>query len=195
MDKNKSISSITSYEMKDDKSTTERLSDLRDALKFNDSSNIYSNSSNMSENQSISTFTKPIFRRGSLSDNWIANSNSSNDPHAKTFVDLEVERLNLIEKNNPYRRNNERKICDIVEAVSLWRKLYNGIQDNNGNLLRYSLNDAAKKVGISKKSLDDYLLQVKFGKKYGFDFEKHKSEKVGVLRKFVRKHKDKDVQE
>jgi len=40
----------------------------------------------------------------------------------------------------------------------------------DGNLVRYSLEDAATKVNVSKKSLDDYLLQLRFGKKYSFDF-------------------------
>ncbi|MFM7852716.1 MAG: hypothetical protein ACKO96_12580 [Flammeovirgaceae bacterium] len=40
----------------------------------------------------------------------------------------------------------------------------------DGELIRFSLEDAAQKVGVSKKSLDDYLLQLRFGKKYGFDF-------------------------
>lgn len=58
-------------------------------------------------------------------------------------------------------------------------------------MLRYSLEDAAQKVGVSKKSLDDYLLQLRFGKKFGFDFQKHKDDKVGVLRTFVKKEKSK----
>ena len=69
--------------------------------------------------------------------------------------------------------------------MSLWRKLYNGVY-REGNLVRYSLEDAAAKVGVSKKSLDDYLLQLRFGKKYGFDFQKNKNEKVGVLRSYVK---------
>ena len=70
----------------------------------------------------------------------------------------------------------------------MWRKLYNGVL-RDGNLVRYSLEDAASKVGVSKKSLDDYLLQMRFGKKYGFDFQKHKHDKVGVLRTFVKNQK------
>lgn len=70
----------------------------------------------------------------------------------------------------------------------MWRKLYNGVI-RDGNLVRYSLEDAASKVGVSKKSLDDYLLQMRFGKKYGFDFQKHKLDKVGVLRTFVKNQK------
>jgi len=57
--------------------------------------------------------------------------------------------------------------------------------------LRYSLEDAASKVGVSKKSLDDYLLQLRFGKKFGFDFQAHKDDKVGVLRTFVKNEKTK----
>jgi len=68
--------------------------------------------------------------------------------------------------------------------------LYNGVY-REGNLVRYSLEDAAAKVGVSKKSLDDYLLQLRFGKKYGFDFQKNKNEKVGVLRSYVKSQKTK----
>jgi len=44
---------------------------------------------------------------------------------------------------------------------------------------------------VSKKSLDDYLLQLRFGKKFGFDFQKHKDDKVGVLRSYVKTEKNK----
>jgi hypothetical protein len=57
-------------------------------------------------------------------------------------------------------------------------------------LQRWSLEDAAKKVNVSKKSLDDYLLQLRFGKKFGFDFEKNRESKVGTLRTFVKQKKD-----
>ena len=56
------------------------------------------------------------------------------------------------------RRTKERQIKFVVELVSLWRKLYNGVDLGTGETVRYSLEDAARLVGISKKSLDDYLL-------------------------------------
>ena len=96
------------------------------------------------------------------------------------------------------KRTKERSIEEIIQKVSLWRRLYNGVL-RDGNLVRYSLEDAATKVDVSKKSLDDYLLQLRFGKKYNFDFQKHKNDKVGVLRAFVKrekgrnKDKDKDI--
>jgi len=67
------------------------------------------------------------------------------------------------------KRTKERSIEEIIQKVSLWRRLYNGVL-RDGNLVRYSLEDAATKVNVSKKSLDDYLLQLRFGKKYNFDF-------------------------
>ena len=44
-------------------------------------------------------------------------------------------------------------------------------------------------VGISKKSLDDYLLQLRLGRKYGFNFNQNKTKKVGILRAFVKRHR------
>ena len=84
------------------------------------------------------------------------------------------------------KRTKERKIGYIIEKVSQWRRLYNGIPDSNGNTIRYSLEEAAQKVKVSKKSLDDYLSQLRKGRRLGFDFNKNKDEKVGVLRSFVK---------
>ena len=47
-------------------------------------------------------------------------------------------------------------------------------------------------MSVSKKSLDDYLLQLRFGMKFNFDFQKHKNDKVGTLRAFVKKMKAED---
>jgi len=55
-----------------------------------------------------------------------------------------------------------------------------------------SLEDAAVVVGISKKSLDDYLSQIRYGKKYGFDFNSHAEDKVGELRRFVKKERERE---
>lgn len=87
------------------------------------------------------------------------------------------------------RRTKERKIGYIIEKVARWRNLYNGIQNAKGNTIRMTLEEAAKQVDISKKSLDDYLLQLRFGRKFGFNFEEHKNDKVGLLRAYVKKFK------
>jgi hypothetical protein len=48
---------------------------------------------------------------------------------------------------------------------------------------------AAIKVGATKKSLDDYLLHIRFARKYGFSFKDHVNQPMGILRKFVKKMK------
>jgi hypothetical protein len=84
-------------------------------------------------------------------------------------------RLELIEDNNENidennqnmfinhksKRSKERKIGYIIEKVYLWRRLYNGFEDENGNVTKLTLEESANKVGISKKSLDDYLIQLR----------------------------------
>lgn len=49
-----------------------------------------------------------------------------------------------------------------------------------------SLERAADKVGVSKKSLDDYLAQLRAGRQFGYDFNANKDKKVGYLRRFVK---------
>eukprot|EP00826_Nyctotherus_ovalis_P018302 TRINITY_DN15466_c0_g1_i13.p1 TRINITY_DN15466_c0_g1~~TRINITY_DN15466_c0_g1_i13.p1 ORF type:complete len:209 (+),score=66.36 TRINITY_DN15466_c0_g1_i13:73-699(+) len=104
----------------------------------------------------------------------------------------DTKELPVQEKKPHSRRNKERKIGEIIEKVNDWRTLYTGTVDAGGKSVKYSLDDAAKLVGIAKKTLDDYLLQLRAGKKYGFDFQKHKDEKVGTLRSYVKEKKKKE---
>lgn len=56
-----------------------------------------------------------------------------------------------------------------------------------------SLEQAATEVGVSKKSLDDYLSQIRQGRQNGFDFNRNKDQKVGKLRTFnkdIKKQQD-----
>ena len=87
------------------------------------------------------------------------------------------------------RRAKERKIGSVVRKVYIWRKLYSGFQDEQGRTIKLTLEEAAKKVGISKKSLDDYLIQLRNGRNLGFNFNEHQNDKIGVLRSYVKKHK------
>lgn len=84
------------------------------------------------------------------------------------------------------RRTKERKIGFIIEKVARWRNLYNGVSTGRGETVRMTLEEAALQVGISKKSLDDYLLQLRFGRRFGFNFQEHCHEKVGLLRSYVK---------
>jgi hypothetical protein len=94
-------------------------------------------------------------------------------------------------------RAKERTIQEVIQKVEEWRGLSEGsllIDKESGELVpwtrgrkkvRFSREEAAVVVGISKKSLDDYLLFLRHGKRFNFDFEKHKNSLMGVLRKFV----------
>ena len=55
------------------------------------------------------------------------------------------------------KRTKERSIASIIDKVKMWRELYNGVNPLHIDK-KFSLEDAAQIVGISKKSLDDYLL-------------------------------------
>ena len=44
--------------------------------------------------------------------------------------------------------------------------------------------DAAMFVGISKRSLDDYYMQLRYGMLFCFDFKAHEHSRFGVLRQF-----------
>ena len=90
-------------------------------------------------------------------------------------------------------RSMERTISDVIKIINKWRELYNGshVPDANGRLVfkSYSLIEAAAIIKVPKRSLDDYLLQLRFGNKFGFDFVNRGHEKMGVLRTYVRKHR------
>eukprot|EP00830_Metopus_es_P005664 TRINITY_DN1542_c0_g1_i1.p1 TRINITY_DN1542_c0_g1~~TRINITY_DN1542_c0_g1_i1.p1 ORF type:complete len:275 (-),score=69.72 TRINITY_DN1542_c0_g1_i1:128-859(-) len=92
------------------------------------------------------------------------------------------------EKKIKVRRGNERKIGDVIDALIRWRKMYlYGDMGEDGVMIKYTRQEAAKIIGIPKKTLDDYITQIKLGKTYGFDFDVHSQEKIGVLREFIRK--------
>ena len=87
------------------------------------------------------------------------------------------------------KREKEKTISEVIRKVATWRRLYTGILLNEMELVRYTLEGAAYKVGMSKKSLDDFLLQLRLGRKYGFDFKKNSDELVGVLRNYIRERR------
>jgi hypothetical protein len=108
--------------------------------------------------------------------------------------DRKSSKQSLTIDKKKFKRTKERKIGYIIEKVNTWRKLYNGFTDEQGKFTKYSLDEAAKIIGISKKSLDDYLLQLRLGRRFGFDFNMNKNTKVGVLRSYVKKYKNVKVE-
>ena len=65
------------------------------------------------------------------------------------------------------RKTKKRKIGNIIEKLKIWRSYHQGYANNYGKIVKLSLDEAAERVGLPKKSLDDYLLQMKLGKKIG----------------------------
>lgn len=110
---------------------------------------------------------------------------STGEEKDRTFADEMAEKSKC-------RRTKERRIGHIIDKVIEWRKFYSGVINDRNQQVRYSLEDAAREVKISKKSLDDYLFQIRFGHRYGFNFNEHYNDKVGVLRDFVRQRKKSD---
>lgn len=86
-------------------------------------------------------------------------------------------------------RKKGRIIGEVLELVQAWRKLYAGFVDSTtGQVIKLNLHEAASRLGVPKKSLDDYLIMIKHAQNAGFDFIKHKNERFGILRSFVKKH-------
>lgn len=87
-------------------------------------------------------------------------------------------------------RHRERKIGEALDLVVKWRDLYHGMRDPlTGLFVKKTLGDAAKTVGVPKKSLDDYMLVIKNARKLGFDFQKNRDLRFGELRAFVKNSK------
>ena len=55
-----------------------------------------------------------------------------------------------------------------------------------------NLQEAARQVGVSKKSLDDYYCQFRLAEQHCFDFQGNWHQKMGVLRTFVKTHRNEE---
>ena len=97
----------------------------------------------------------------------------------KLIVQSLIEEQRLKYEEDDTNKNKEKKIGEVVEKVALWRKFYTGFYDEFGNYVQKPLESAAQEVGIAKKTLDDYLLQIRNGKKYGFNFNDKVNAKIG----------------
>ena len=71
-----------------------------------------------------------------------------------------LTRINLLPglRRGKYQKLSKRFKIILILKVALWRRFYTGFYDNNRKFIQMPLNEAADKVKISKKTLDDYLL-------------------------------------
>lgn len=98
-----------------------------------------------------------------------------------------------IEKEIDFNKR-KRKIGDIVKNVYTQRMLFNGFYNDEGKKIKFELKEASDIVGVPKKTLDDYLKQIRFAREKGFDFNKNKDKPISFLRDFNknRMHENKD---
>jgi len=80
-------------------------------------------------------------------------------------------------------RSRERKISEVSEKLDKWKQECVHLKGIMPDAKKIS-EKAADIVGIPKKSLDDYMHQIKLGIKYNFDFSKNLDDKIGKLRQF-----------
>lgn len=88
-----------------------------------------------------------------------------------------------------FTKTKERSLDEVIKLVLEWRRLSHGFWEGSV-FKKLSLEQTALAIGVPKKTLDDYLFQLKIGRIYKFDYERHFFEKVGVLRNFVKKFKN-----
>lgn len=127
---------------------------------------------------------------------WVKLRRDINDSYRvklDLFEEEEIKNISLNDNtktnhhiNKKSRRNNERVIGDVITKVYLWKKLSLGIINDKGKLVKMTLEEAAECCQIKKKSLIDYHHKLQFGRLLGFDFNKHRNEKVNVLRGYVK---------
>ncbi|CAK66831.1 unnamed protein product (macronuclear) [Paramecium tetraurelia] len=85
-----------------------------------------------------------------------------------------------------FKRVKERSVQMAVEKVEEWRHLFeNGKVDNQGNLKKLTLQQAAEEVGIPKKTLEDYYQLIKKAKEIQ-PIEQLYDHKMGYLRQLIK---------
>jgi hypothetical protein len=84
-------------------------------------------------------------------------------------------------------RSRPRLIGEVIEIVKKWRDLH--IHGHKPWKKRLNLQEAAKVIGIPKKSLDDYYCQLRLGELYQFNFPANLDKKMRVLRDYVNNYK------
>lgn len=73
----------------------------------------------------------------------------------------------------PCRKSRERTIREVKAEIERWRQV---AQENYAcGAKGTTLSKAARSIGLSKKSLDDYLRYLRIGERLNFDFKAFES--------------------
>ena len=73
-----------------------------------------------------------------------------------------------------------KKLRKVIEKVNEWIRL-----SSKSGGQKYTKEEAAVKLGIKKKSLDDYLMYLRLGIVLCYDFEENIENKFGQLKRFI----------
>jgi len=99
-----------------------------------------------------------------------------------------ADKVPIPEKKLKARRGNERKISDVIESLVKWRKLSASRYLSTGRKgKKLNKQEAADILRIPKKSLEDYMLQIKIAYENGFDFNMYSNTRFGIIRDFNRR--------
>ena len=121
----------------------------------------------------------------SIPDYSINDIVTEHEQHNNSQSEIESKSVS-VKQPKKSKKSKEARVGHIIEKVNLWRKLFNGYHNHVNKYIKLSLKDAAKEIDTSKKTLDDFLRQLRLGRKYGYDFNTNIKEKVGELRSFVK---------
>ena len=91
------------------------------------------------------------------------------------------------EKKNPSKTftSRKRKIKEIIKLLYNQRCCHSkGFINNEGKFVKYKLEEAAKNLGESPRTLNYYLKAIHKGRKTYFDFNKNKNSKISFLIKY-----------
>ena len=95
----------------------------------------------------------------------------------------------IIDRDHYPLRQQLNSIREIVEMVAEWMRYFDGVKclnkDDQVVTVYYSYEAAAVKLGMKRKTLNDYKLLVRQACKSGFDFDGHAELSVNAMRRHI----------
>lgn len=111
-------------------------------------------------------FRQKLTKNYSLINNYFENSG------------IELNEEEKIDNNQNMENKKEEKTIEyVLKKLFFWKKL---IEKTN-----MSSSDAANELNIRKKTFNEYYIQITKAYEYNFNFQKHSSDKISVLKKFI----------
>ncbi|KAL4468502.1 hypothetical protein ABPG74_005005 [Tetrahymena malaccensis] len=90
------------------------------------------------------------------------------------------------EDKSSQKKSQERTIKEALEMVCKWRDLQDFYKTNN---ITKDYQSVADEIGISKKTLDYYYLELRTAEYFCFDFDSNLDKKMGILRDYIQESK------